>query len=83
VTKNVLYFLTAFDRVTEELCAEFAVPHGTVKNLRRGLEISQTDWDRLECWLLTPDQARFVASLAGQSIDVTKYDYFLETSPGQ
>jgi hypothetical protein len=75
---RVVHRVTGYDRETELLAIECAVP---AKNISRAKEIAGVgpdDPDATGSYPLDQDQVRRIANLLGSRIDVSKYDYFLE-----
>ena len=78
---RVDYLLVAYSLETELQVGERRIPDSKLFRVREVAAIDARNWDRLECWPLTAEQAREVARLLGQEIDGSEADYFLETRP--
>ena len=71
--------LTACDKQTELLSAEFAVPQQWVAFARRVAGVPNTDPRLLGVDPLTSEQVAQIAQTASLSLDPAKYDYCLES----
>jgi hypothetical protein len=70
--------LTAYDKQTELLAAELAVPRKWIGYARRVAGVPSTDPLLLGVYPLTPDQAAQIARKAALKLDPTEYDFCLE-----
>ena len=71
--------LRGFDKQTDELAVEFDIPDALTISLKRIVGAYQDDPDLAGLYELTPDQARTIATAINVSIDLEKYDFFLDS----
>lgn len=70
--------LTAYDKQTELLAAELAVPRKWISYARRVAGVPGTDPRLLGAYPLTPEQVAQIARKAALSLDPAEYDFCLE-----
>jgi hypothetical protein len=71
--------LTAYDKQTELLTAEFAVPRQWIAFARDVAGVPETDPRLLGVYPLTPEQVAQIAQKASLSLDPARYDFCLES----
>jgi hypothetical protein len=71
--------LTAYDKQTELLTAEFAVPRRWIAYARRVVVVPDTDPHLLGVYPLTAEQVAQIARKASLSLDPAKYDFCPES----
>lgn len=71
--------LTAYDKHTELLTAEFAVPRQWIASARGVAGVPDTDPRLLGVYPLTPEQVVQIAQKASLSLEPAKYDFCLES----
>lgn len=77
MTAAFRYKLVGYNRETELLAAEHLLPAAAVDRAKSIAGIA----DRSEIigdWPLTAEQARGIAEIAGATVDLDRYDWFLE-----
>ena len=73
------YVFTSYNLETELGVAEVSIDEVVLDRVRKAAAIDAANWEQLECWSLTPEQARDVGNILGQVVDGSEAYYFVES----
>lgn len=76
---RISYVFTSYSLESELGLAEVSIDDAALEGVRKAAAIDVANWQRLECWPLTQDQARDVGNILGQAIDGSEAHYFVES----
>ena len=79
---RITHSLVGYDRETERLAEEFAVPDSVLPRAKRLAGVPEDDPDAVMCYPLDAARACDLADLLNASIDTGRRNYFLEGSAG-
>ena len=82
MNQSVTHSLVGYDRATERVAEEFAVPDGVLPAAKKLAHVPSDDPDALMCYPLDASGARELAQLIKARVDPKRRDYFLEGAAG-
>lgn len=75
---TVVHRLTGYDNKTERLAIEHHVPASKLNHAKELAGVRHDDVDAAGSYPLSADQARAMARLVNQVVDMDRYSWFLE-----
>ena len=75
---SVIHRLTGYDKVSENLAAQFDVPISQLELAKSVAGVSSDDPEAALSYPLTPEQAKRIAQAIGQLVDADRHLWFLE-----
>lgn len=75
---TVVHRLTGYDNKTERLAIEHDIPASKLKHARELAGVRHDDMDAAGSYPLSAGQARTMAKLVNQVVNIDRYSWFLE-----
>jgi len=75
---NLSYWLVGYDRETERQAVSYEIPTQFVSELKRVARVAPQDRYALGDYPLNNSQARDIAGMIGETIDVSRFEFFFE-----
>lgn len=80
---GITHRLVGYDRATERVVEEYAVPDGVLPSARSVAHVPEGDPEAAMCYPLSAGAARDLAGFINAGVDPERNDYFLEGFPAE
>lgn len=75
---SIVHLVAGYDRRTERLVVEHAIPEAIFDEIRTLADVPETDGDAIGSYPLSATAARTIATKLPALLNVDTYDWFLE-----